>query len=259
MLIPGLVSITFRPLSPREIVDLVRRGGLRAIEWGGDVHVPHGDVKRAREVAAMTADAGLTTACYGSYYRAGAEENPEPQAVVETAQALGAPSIRIWAGKIASADADAACRQRVSADILRIAELADACGIRIGLEYHCNTLTDTNESALLLMKELQHPNVAFNWQPPNGKPEAYALDGLRGISPVLGNLHVFSWDMDEAGKIIRRELAAHAAQWKTYLSVVDAVPASPAVAAGRFALIEFVVADSPDQFLADAATLLSWL
>jgi len=259
MLIPGLVSITFRPLSPREIVELVRRGGLQAIEWGGDVHVPHGDVKRAREVAAMTTDAGLSVACYGSYYRAGAGEGPEPRAVVETAQALGAPSIRIWAGKIASADADAAYRRNVIADILRIAELADACGIRIGLEYHCNTLTDTNESALLLMKELPHPNVAFNWQPPNGKPEAYALEGLRGISPALGNLHVFSWDIDDAGKILRRERAAHAARWKTYLSVADAIAATPAAAAGRFALIEFVLADSPDQFLADAQTLLSWL
>ena len=37
MLIPGLVSITFRPLSPREIVDLVAEAGLKAIEWGGVV------------------------------------------------------------------------------------------------------------------------------------------------------------------------------------------------------------------------------
>ena len=36
----GLVSITFRKLSPRAIIDLVTRANLIGIEWGGDVHVP---------------------------------------------------------------------------------------------------------------------------------------------------------------------------------------------------------------------------
>ena len=36
MIHPGLVSITFRELSPREIVKLVADGGLVGIEWGGE-------------------------------------------------------------------------------------------------------------------------------------------------------------------------------------------------------------------------------
>ena len=42
----GLVSVTFRDKTPAEIVSEVKKAGLDAIEWGGDVHVPHGDVKR---------------------------------------------------------------------------------------------------------------------------------------------------------------------------------------------------------------------
>jgi hypothetical protein len=46
MIQTGLVSITFRQLSPPAIIDLVRQAGLEGIEWGGDVHVPHGDLGR---------------------------------------------------------------------------------------------------------------------------------------------------------------------------------------------------------------------
>ena len=73
MLCGGLVSITFRRLSPREIVKLVKKSGLEGIEWGGDVHVPHGDLSVAREVATMTQEEGLVVAAYGSYYRVGCE------------------------------------------------------------------------------------------------------------------------------------------------------------------------------------------
>ena len=54
----GLVSVTFRALPPREVAGLAARAGLAGIEWGGDIHVPHGDGKRAREVRRITEDAG---------------------------------------------------------------------------------------------------------------------------------------------------------------------------------------------------------
>src|SRR6187549_164575 len=94
----GLVSVTFRQLPPREIVDLARRAELGGIEWGGDVHVPAGDAGRAREVRAMTEDAGLSIVAYGSYYRAGEEDEAAFAPVLDSACALGAPAIRIWAG-----------------------------------------------------------------------------------------------------------------------------------------------------------------
>lgn len=44
----GLVSISFRNRTAEEIIEAVKNAGLNAIEWGGDVHVPHGNVSRAR-------------------------------------------------------------------------------------------------------------------------------------------------------------------------------------------------------------------
>ncbi len=262
MLIPGLVSITFRPLSPREIVDLVAEAGLKAIEWGGDVHVPHGDLARAKEVAAMTTDAGLEVAVYGSYYRADFddENNPDAAVVVETAVALGAPTIRIWAGNIGSADADEKKRASIASDISRVAALARSSGIRIGLEYHGGTLTDENDSALELMKQLAElgaGDVLCNWQPPNGMESGSALSGMKQVGHVLGNLHVFSWTRDHDRGIIRHPLKDHEDRWKTYLAEADNTPRIDGLK--RYALIEFVVEDKSENFLTDAQTLRDWL
>src|ERR1700761_6585245 len=99
MLTPGLVSITFRKLSPEEVIALCVEAEVRCIEWGGDVHVPPGDVARAREVGHLTREAGLEVAAYGSYYRLGPNEPGSFEAVMASAAALGAPTIRGWAGR----------------------------------------------------------------------------------------------------------------------------------------------------------------
>jgi len=106
MIHSGLVSITFRSLSPLEIIELVLKAGLKGIEWGADVHVPHGDLKRAREVRKLTADAGLSVAACGSYYRVGVSEAQGLafENVLETAVALKAPTVRVWAGDKGSQD-----------------------------------------------------------------------------------------------------------------------------------------------------------
>ena len=70
-LVPGLVSVSFRQLPAEEIVRLCAECGLEAVEWGGDIHVPHGDCATAEKVSGLTEAAGLRTAAYGSYYRCG--------------------------------------------------------------------------------------------------------------------------------------------------------------------------------------------
>ena len=70
MLQPGLCSVTFRSLTPQAVIDLAAANGIKAIEWGGDVHVPPGDLENARQVAARTAETGLSVSSYGSYISA---------------------------------------------------------------------------------------------------------------------------------------------------------------------------------------------
>jgi len=251
MIRSGLVSITFRQLAPPAIVALVAQAGLDAIEWGGDVHAPHGDVAQARLVRQMTEEAGLAVAAYGSYYRVGHNDVPFAD-VLESAVALGAPTIRVWAGKAGSAQADEAYRAQVIEDSRVIGDLAQGAGITVAYEYHGNTLTDTRESALRLLETVDHPNLKTYWQPPGGATLETNLAGLREILPWLVNVHVFSW-RDVDGQRERMPLAAQADDWAQYLAQVATT--------GRehYAMLEFVRDDDPQHFLTDAETLKQWL
>jgi 3-dehydroshikimate dehydratase len=250
----GVVSITFRALEPAEVVTLAVRAGLEGIEWGGDIHVPHGDEARARDVAALTRDAGLRSCAYGSYYRLGASEDEglSFERVLASARCLDAPVIRVWAGRGGSAEMTPASRAAVAADGLRVADLAAREKRTIALEYHSGTLTDTAESVATLMRELTHPAIRFMWQPASNRPTECHLPELRQVLPRLANLHVYQWARHGTG-VLRHSLADGAAVWPRYLAEArgDSAP--------HWALLEFVRDDSPDQFLNDAATLRSWL
>lgn len=250
----GLVSITFRDLKPAQVIELVVQSGLQGIEWGGDIHVPHGDTTVAERVGEKTREAGLQVVAYGSYYRAGESEKTglKFSDVCDTAKALGTKVIRVWAGARSSADADNEYRAKVRADLLRISDWAGKHDMAIQMEYHGGTLTDTNQAALQLQKSVVHPNLYFGWQPPNGESLQYCLRGLRSIKQRLCNLHVFHWIYRE-GKRIRCPLAEGADRWPVYLREAADAPGE------RYALIEFVAGDTPDQYLADAATLSGWL
>lgn len=250
MIYPGLVSITFRQLQPADVVNLVSRAGLSAIEWGGDVHVPHGDIKQAANAKMMTLDAGLQVAAYGSYYRVGHPEAGLFEATLETAYELGAPVIRVWPGKQGSNVADEAYWDLVVADSRRIADFAAQVGINIVYEFHAKTLTDTATSTLRLLNAVAHDNIKSLWQPPRYSTLEDNLSSLDAVLPWLHNLHLFSWHQ-ETGE--RLPLAAEQAKWQQYLHKASTT--------GRdhFALLEFVKGDSPEQFLEDAATLKKWL
>ena len=246
----GLVSVTFRQLSCEEIVELVSQAKLAGIEWGGDVHVPHGDVARAKEVGRITREAGLQVAAYGSYFNRA--DGVTFGQVVDSAAALVAPTIRIWAGKTGSAETSDADRAALVAEARRAADLAQAAGITLSYEWHSHTLTDTNESAVRLLEEIGHENVRFYWQPALGKDEEYCMAGLQGIIDKLTNVHVYNWESVE-GRPARQELAGGEKQWREYFEVVNSTERD------HFALLEFVREDSPDQFGRDAATLRRWL
>jgi len=254
MIRTGLVSVTFRNLSPADIVALVAGAGLDAVEWGGDVHVPHGDLETATDVGRLTREAGLEVCSYGSYYRAfeSPTEGLSFETVLRTADALGAPMVRVWAGRRGSAEADVEYRDRVVEDLRRIGAAAGNKGIGISIEYHGHSLTDTNESADRLIREVDHPNVWLYWQPRIGADEAECLAGLEAVRDRVSNLHVYYWDVRDE-KHERYPLANGAAVWAKYLDAMRAT--------GRdhYALIEFVADDSSEQFLRDAAALTEWL
>lgn len=255
MLSTGLVSITFRQLTPAQIVDLVCEAALDGIEWGGDIHVPHGDLQRADVVRQLTQEAGLRVAAYGSYYRLGQSEidGLQFERVLETAVYLDAPLIRVWADTRGSATADEAYRQLIAEESRHIAHLAGQAGIVVAYEFHGGTLTDTPESARTLLEEVAHPNVKTLWQPNGDDSIDQRRQGLLGVLQWLTNVHVFQWERRPDGSTGRLPLATGEAAWRRYFDAVATTERD------HCALIEFVQDDEPEQFLQDAATLKRWL
>lgn len=242
MIKPGLVSISFRKLPVERLIELVVECRLACIEWGGDLHVPHGDTATAARVAERMKQNGLFTAAYGSYYRAGEPEQPDFAAVADTAAALETGVIRVWAGARGSDEVDEAQRSRVTADLARAVALAAKRNIVVATEYHGNTLTDTPESAARLLTET--PGLQSCWQPAVPLDVAARAESLREILLRLANLHVFQWLGRE-----RQPLEAGRADWRRYLKIAAEAPGD------RAALLEFFRDDAEAQMRADAAVL----
>ncbi len=237
-------------MTAEQIIKHACRAGLEAIEWGGDVHVPHGNLRRASEVSQATRDAGLDVASYGSYYRAGpsAVEGLNFRSILETAEVLGAPVVRVWAGAAGSSETDERRRANVIADLQRITALAEGSDIEIALEHHPNTLTDQTDSALQLLKEVDAGNLRLYWQPQVGKSVKEHEESLSCFLPHLSNIHVYQWK--SAGESHQRlPLTEGAEEWRRYMDIIHGT--------GRdhFAMLEFVRDDSPEQLYEDAAVL----
>jgi 3-dehydroshikimate dehydratase len=247
----GLCSIAFRSLSVPAVAELAARCGLTGIEWGGDVHVPPGDLDAARVAGGACASVGVACPSYGSYLAAG-EPDAGPDAIepaLEVTQALGATNIRVWAGRTGSDGGDAAHRQAVVADLSAWCTAAAACGVTLSVELHADTLTDTTGSTLALLAEVRH--LWTYWQPRDGDAGAGDLAELATLAPRLSHVHVFWW----RNWLERFALADGEPFWRAALTEAAPRPGRDAWPHDRWAFIEFVAGDDPDQLVADARTL----
>ena len=244
-MVPGLVSITFRHLPPLEILKLCTTAGLQAVEWGGDVHVPAGNLYRAKEIAHLSEDYGIIISSYGSYFHLG-QSNDIFYRNLETALELGAPILRFWAGSKSTKDYTVTERAQLVSQLRRICEEAEKSRIVLAPEFHINTLTDSIVSLSDLLVEL--PKLRFYWQPRWDWPEDERLKSLKLQGERNICIHVFSWKIQN-GREIRLPLTAGKKMWEKVFSEKKT----------GYALLEFVQNDDPEAFYRDAETLLSWL
>ena len=253
MLYPGLVSITYRQLTPEQIIVLCRDNNLSAIEWGGDIHVPHGDLETAVKVAEMTRTAGLSMPAYGTYYKAGSygdNYRTEFDKILRTACVLGTPALRLWAGSKNSEDITKDERDILIRELRDCADMAAEHGKIITFERHNGTLTNRAASALAMIEEIGRENVRTHWQPSQFLTHEENCAGLSLLLPYIDCVHVFAWE----GKNSQRfTLAEHRDRWTDYLSILKS--------AGQdiYLLMEFTPNNDPAELKTEAETLLSWL
>lgn len=238
----GLCSVTFRHLDVPGVLAAATGAGLAGVEWGSDVHCP--DPATAREVRRLTDAAGLRVLSLGSYFRAESHDDGF-RPVLDTALALGAPRVRVWAGTLGTDASDPAHRTRVTQELQVAADAAAEAGVELALEYHRSTLTDTLESTLGLLEDVDRANVGVYWQPNVDQPTEHALRHLEALLPRLAGVHCFSWWPFDA----RLPLEAREDLWLGAAEVLRRADRPVDV------MFEFVPEDSPAALVRDAAWL----
>lgn len=246
MIIPGVVSATFREKSAESIIRLCVEAKLKAVEWSENAHVMPGDPEGAKVLYEKTREAGIMVAAYGSYYKFGQNEDVEKtfEASLVSAEVLHAPLIRVWAGTERSEIVPDYKRKELAREAQIICTMAQEKGIKVALEWHRNTLTDTNESAVKFLQEVNHENLFCLWQPTLTLSMEERMEGLDLLGDRLLNLHIYYWPADG----VRKPLEEGTHIWRQYLEHVDKKK-------DRFGLLEFVMGNTKEQFLEDARTL----
>lgn len=243
----GICSISFRALSPNEVIAAASGAGLDCIEWGGDVHAPPSiGAESLRALGDASRSAGLTVASYGSYHRLGASDPAELTAVFAAAKALGAPVVRVWAGTRGTRECTAEERNAVHAATREAAMAASREKLTISFECHPNTLTDDPEETLSLLREGPPEALGTHWQPNQFHAEEWNIAYATEVADRVQAIHVFNWSLDPDGKVVRHPLSGGAVSWHRYLAIL---PSS----APRF--LEFVPGDDPDVLTREAAAL----
>lgn len=212
----GLVSISFRPHSPREILEAMQKAGLSFIEWGGDVHAPCDDLQRLEELVALQKEYGIKCSSYGTYFRIGINAIEELDAHIAAARMLGCNVLRLWCGKKNYEDFTKEEKEFFLDRARQIAALGERENVIFCMECHNKTFTNCLQGALELMEATHSPHFQMYWQPNQYVDFDTNLRYAKAIAPYTKVLHVFNWEEKN-----HYPLKDAAKAWLAYLACFD--------------------------------------
>ena len=240
MLELGLVSVSFRDRSPSEIIRAAARCGLSCIEWGSDVHAPCGDAGRLKSIKAECDGAGINCCSYGTYFRIGENSPEEIFRYISAAKLLGAEILRLWCGGKSALEYSAAEKKALFEECRRLARAAEKENVKLCLECHINTFTDTLSETLELLESVNSPAFGMYWQPNQYKSEDENYEYAKAVCRRAEIVHAFNWQGEK-----KLPLALAGQTWRRYLSLFP----------GKTVLLEFMP-DGRIESLAEEAEAL---
>jgi sugar phosphate isomerase/epimerase len=214
--------------------------------------VPYGALDKAADVAAEMNLYNLCASSYGTYYRLGwLHEKNLFEMILEIAQILGAPMVRVWGGGMAGRHLNMKMRREMIDDAIKIAAAAKKFNISVSLEYHPESITDTPKSAVDFMNEVRNwggDNIYLYWQPKPLISFAENKQELLQVLPFLSYIHVRAQEGN-----IRFLLWEHTSYWQEYIKIIKD--------SGRehSFLLEFTKDDNAGYFVEDAKVLVDLL
>lgn len=211
----GLVSVSFRKHTPKEILEATKAAGLTCIEWGSDIHAPCRDYARLEEIAALQKEFGILCSSYGTYFRLGHTPMEELPDYIRAAKMLGTSILRLWCGTKSGADMTAEEREALFTVCRQAAAMAEAQGVTLCMECHHGTFTERPCDAVALMEAVSSPHFRMYWQPFQWLNPDESLQVAETIAPYAEHLHVFNWEGSR-----KLPLAEAVDTWRSYLAVL---------------------------------------
>ena len=241
----GVCSVSFRALSPEEVINLTAQAGLEAIEWGSDVHAPYTDTERLEAIAKAQREAGICCSSYGTYFKVGEHSADELRGYIAAAKILGTNMLRIWCGNKNYEDLTEDERESIKAECKKCAKIAEECSAVLSIECHPNSFTNSIEGALDLMESVNSPSLRMYWQQNIKGSDEENYEYAEKIAKYATNIHVFYY---EDGKKLRLNCGFE--KWVKFLSYFEG---------DRTLLLEFMPDNNPEALKGEAETLMSIL
>ena len=237
----GLVSVSFRKNAPQEILSAMKKANLSFVEWGSDVHAPKDDLEKLNMLAALQKEYGITCSSYGTYFCLGRDDLGELEDYIKAAQLLGTDVLRVWCGNKNNEDYSVNEKAALFNACKKAADIAEKHSIKICLECHGGTYTNSKESALELMQYVNSNNFRMYWQPNQFKSVDENIAYAKLLSVYTENIHVFNWEKDE-----RKPLNDAKLTWQKYLECFEN---------DKTLLLEFMPDDKIDTLIYEADAL----
>lgn len=209
----GLVSVSFRGLTPEEILKIMKASELSLVEWGSDVHAPCTDRDTLTRIARLQVRYGVKCCSYGTYFRLGTTPLEELYHYIAAAKILGTNILRLWCGNKASAEYTEAEKEELYGICKEAARIAKQQDVILCMECHNHTLTDSASSSLELMHRVGSDNFRMYWQPNQYLSKEENLEFARLMAPYAMRIHVFNWTADE-----KFPLGEAIELWQSYLA-----------------------------------------
>ena len=208
----GLVSVSFRAHTPKEILEAMSGTGLSHIEWGSDIHAPYNDLRVLYEIADLQKKYGIKCSSYGTYFKLGEAPISDLEQYINAARVLGTDVLRVWCGSKSGSHMTPTERDALAFECRKAASLAQKRGVVICTECHKGTFTERAEDTVLLMNEVGSEHFKTYWQPFQWQSTEQNIMNAKAIAPYVMHVHVFYWKMDK-----RLPLIDAKEDWKSYL------------------------------------------
>lgn len=237
----GLVSVSFRNYTPRDILQVMKETKLSCIEWGSDIHAPCNETEKLMEISTLQKEYGIKCCSYGTYFRLGQTPVEELNNYISAAKILGTNVLRLWCGTKSGKYYTTTERRNLINECRTASEIAERQNVILCMECHMDTYTENLSDAISLMKEINSENFRMYWQPFQSKSQDENLAYAEAIAQYTVNIHVFQWKNEK-----RFSLNEGIKEWQSYLSKFS-VP--------RTLLLEFMPDDRIDSLEAEVKAL----